>query len=380
MERTGAPWVRGRGLERLLAQETNVSDLIQFLSDRDPTPWEPLVGFVPDDLVREASAANNADLLLTAGSKSAVIEVKLGHLMPAQQQAKYEALEPDLDLYLAALSADEVRLAEVSDRWKFLSLSSLFSGWESSQDELARSLAREAAALLKEWDRIISGVLEAGAAQGGLQLDELKQKFLARVVTRRLVKELHGRGHMATAGVTSGGGLPIIKAWAPIRGEGKDRTFMAEVRWRDNKPGGELRFGVDFDPRPGHKEDEEVRRAAYDLAHSMEHNIDHKALHARLTQDRSDLGEALSRGKSSRPAARGDWEAVIVHGLKGSPVKDGGRNTRRRTTPAFYGDGALRFQAISDIDFSRVSAQDLVDLIDLTLNHLSSSEPEQSTS
>lgn len=168
-----------------------------------------------------------------------------------KQQAKYEALDPDFDLYLAALSADEVRLAEISNRWKFLSLSSLFSGWESSQDELARSLAREAAALLKEWDRTISGVLEAGAAQGGLQLDELKQKFLARVVTRRLVKELQGRGRLAFAGVTSGGGLPIIQAWAPIRGEGEDRTFIAEVRWRDNKPGGELRFGVDFDPRPG---------------------------------------------------------------------------------------------------------------------------------
>ncbi|MBO0595557.1 hypothetical protein I2485_06160 [Nesterenkonia sp. E16_7] len=137
---------------------------------------------------------------------------------------------------------------------------------------------------------------------------------------------------------------------------------------------------MDFDPRPGHKEDEEVRRAAYALAHSMEHAIDHHALHARLTQHRSDLGGALSRGKSSRPAARGDGEAVIVHGLKGAPMKDGRRNTRRRTTPAFYGDGALRFQAISDIDFSRVSAQDLVDLIDLTLSHLSSSEPEQSTS
>ncbi|MBO0595558.1 hypothetical protein I2485_06165 [Nesterenkonia sp. E16_7] len=145
-----------------------------------------------------------------------MIEAKLGHLMSPQQQDKYEALDPDLDLYLAALSADEVRLSEVSERWKFQSLSSLFSGWESSQDELARSLAREAATLLKEWDRIISGVLEAGAAEGGLQLDELKQKFLARVVTRRLVKELHSRGYMAVADVSSGGGLPIIKAWAPI--------------------------------------------------------------------------------------------------------------------------------------------------------------------
>ncbi|EXF23887.1 hypothetical protein BG28_09705 [Nesterenkonia sp. AN1] len=61
-------------------------------------------------------------------------------------------------------------------------------------------------------------------------------------------------------------------------------------------------------------------------------------------------------------------------------MEDGSRNNRRRTAPAFYGDGALRFQAISNIDFSRVSARDLVELIDLTLNHLSSREPDPSTS
>lgn len=104
--------MRDRGLSRLLTQETNVSDLIQFLSDRDPSPWEALVEFIPDDVVREASAANNADLLLIADARSAVIEVKLGHLMYTEQQEKYETLAPEPDLYLAALSADEGRLAE----------------------------------------------------------------------------------------------------------------------------------------------------------------------------------------------------------------------------------------------------------------------------
>jgi len=70
---------------RLLAQETNVSDLIQFLSDRDPSPWAELVGFVPDNVAREAQNANHADLLLTANSQAAVVEVKLGHLMSTKQ-------------------------------------------------------------------------------------------------------------------------------------------------------------------------------------------------------------------------------------------------------------------------------------------------------
>lgn len=227
---------------------------------------------------------------------------------------------------------------------------------------------------------MISGVLEAGSARGALQLDELKLKFLARVVTRRVKEDLCERGRLSFAGVTSGGGLPLIQAWAPIRGEGNDRTFIAEVRWWENKPGGELRFGVDFDPRPGQKEDEEVRRAAYDLAHSMEDDIDHPALQAWLAEDRPDLAGALYRKNRSRPEAKGDWEKVIVHGFKGAALEDGSRNNRRRTTPAFYGDGSLRFQTISDIDFARVSARDLVDLIDFTLNYLTSREPDPSTS
>lgn len=98
MGKSVAPWVRNRGLGRLLAQETSVSDLIQFLSDRDASPWAELVGFVPDEVSREVREANNADLLLTSGSRSAVVEVKLGHLMSDQQQEKYEALisSPDL--------------------------------------------------------------------------------------------------------------------------------------------------------------------------------------------------------------------------------------------------------------------------------------------
>lgn len=121
---------------RLLAQETNVSDLLQFLSDRDPGPWKDLVGFVPDEVAREARGANNADLLLTSGTRAAVIEVKLGHLMSEKQQEKYEALPSDMALFLAGLRSDEGRLEPDSDRWSFLSLSELIRRWEKVHDEL----------------------------------------------------------------------------------------------------------------------------------------------------------------------------------------------------------------------------------------------------
>jgi hypothetical protein len=163
-----------------------------------------------------------------------------------------------------------------------------------------------------------------------------------------------------------------------VRGEGTDRTFIAEIRWWETKPGGELRFGVDFAPRPGQAEDEEVRRAAYELARSMDTDIDYASLKGQIAEERPDLAEFLRREKPSRPNANGDWERVIVHGFKGSPLPDGRPNNRRRTSPAFYGDGALRFQAIAEVDFERASARDLTDLIDFTLTYLSSRQPASS--
>ena len=368
MSKNASPWVRGRGLERLLAQETDVSDFIQFLSDRDPSPWAELVGFIPDEVTREALAYNHADLLLTSGSKAAVVEVKLGHLMAATQQERYEALESHPDLYLAALAADQARLASNSGRWRFLSLSDLVSRWEKAHDELARLFASETAEILRGWDRMISGVFAIRPAEDWAPLTALTQKFLARVVTRRIAQDLCVRGHFTKAGVTSGGGLPLVQGWTSLRGEDKYRTFIAEIRWWEAKPGGELRFGVDFYPRPWQPEDEELRRAAYELARSMHTDIDYASLKGHITKERPELAELLRREKPSRPKAKGDWEHVIVYGLE---VK----NSRRRTSPDFYGDGALRFQAIADIDFERASARDLTDLIDFTLKYLSSRQP-----
>ncbi len=249
-----------------------------------------------------------------------------------------------------------------------------------SADELASGLASEASDVLRTWDQMISAVFEARSKENWLPLSALNQKFLARVVTRQIAHELTERERTAWAGVTSGGGLPIIQGRTPIRGEGHDRCFMAEVRWWEAKPGGELRFGVDFDARPDHVEDEEVRRAAYDLAISMDTDIDFASLHAHLKTVRPDLGELLSRDKRSRPVTKGDWEQVIIHGMKGAPLDGRNTNSRRTLTPGFFGDGALRFQAIVDIDFDQASARDLTELIDATLTYLSAREPEATPS
>ena len=356
-----------------------MSDVIQLLSDRDMSPWEDVVGFLPVDVTREASAANKADLLLSSGGRRAVIEVKLGHLMSSEQEKAYEALTPRHGLYLAALAADRHRVERAGSPWTFISLADLVRRWAGSADTFARLLAVEIATTIETWDQLISGLFEAPGGDSRPTLRDLDQKFLARVVTRRVAKDLKARGWRTRAGVTAGGGLPLVLGWTPIRGETEDRSFMAEVRWWETRPGAELRFGVDFEPRPKEKEDEAVRRAAFDLATSMAGSLEYMSLRDHIAVAAPELASLLSRTRASRPAVRGDWENVIVHGFAGAPMVDGRKNNRNRTRPAFYGDGALRFQAIVEIDFDKASATDLTDLLDCTLRYLAARQPAEAS-
>jgi hypothetical protein len=109
----------------------------------------------PDNVSREVQKANNSDLLLTSGSRTAVVEVKLGHLMSEEQQKKYEALTSHPDLYLAALASDRRRLRNSTGRWSFLSRNELVGRWESAGDDLpvgscqVRMLGRDSRSLTK---------------------------------------------------------------------------------------------------------------------------------------------------------------------------------------------------------------------------------------
>lgn len=374
MERS-KPWIRSRGLSRLLARETNISDLLQFFSDIDSSPWTDLVGFVPQTVEREVLKMNSADLLLVAEDGRRVpIEVKLGHVLSGKQKADYERLLDTSELYLAALSMDRQRLeADSSGCWSFLSLTQVFDAWANVEDQEVRVLARQIVNVLQDWDAQIAAIFYPPAQEGSLSLDVLTQKFLARVVSRRIAVDLRHRGRLTHAGVTSGGGLPLIQAWTPIRNEGKDRCFIAEVRWGD-KAAGELRFGVDFDPRPGEAENEEVRRAAYDLAYSMDSQISVEGLLNHLDLSNTRLAGLVAWKKNERPVPKGDWEEVIRSGF-GETSSVGRKNDRRAVRPAFWGDGTLRYEAIANVDFGSARGPDITDLLDATLTYLADSQP-----
>lgn len=366
-------WDSSRGLERLLLQETAVSDLLQYLSDLDPEPWTAILGFTPVHIERESLTKNRADLLLKGHERQAIIEVKVGHLFDMAQQQRYEALDGDFELYLAALRMDEQRVASSStERWRFLSLTSLFQAWCDSTDTSARVFAQKISAVFQGWDELIHSVFRSEKVQ---PISSIRQKSLARIVSRRMASDLKERGRLVYAGVASGGGVPLVQAWAPIHGEGDERCFMAEVRWRQNHPVGELRFGIDFGPRPGQKEDIEDRRAAHDLAVSMEQDLEAEALQKYLDAMNPRLAKAIQSARRSRPEAKGDWEQVIEYGFANLPKVGNRKANRRQVRPAFYGDGALRFQAMVTLDFTQLSALEIVELLDSSLTYLLERQP-----
>ena len=114
-----------RGIQRVLAREVHVSDLLQHLSDLDSKPWESLVGFIPEAVGRERPLAKlssdtrtkgTVDLLLTKeGQDDVAIEVKVGHGFSADQQERYERSSAGR-LILAGLDRKSTRLN--SSHWE----------------------------------------------------------------------------------------------------------------------------------------------------------------------------------------------------------------------------------------------------------------------
>ena len=364
-----------RGIQRILAREVHVSDLLQHLTDLDPKPWESMVGFVPETVARERLLAKlstdrkvkgTVDLVLgSKGQQEVAIEVKVGHRFSADQQNRYER-PTDGRLILAGLHADRTLVCS-AERWEFLTLGDVFEAWVDSQSEEAATLARAAAKVMHEWDAAIDAVFSPRGE--GRPLISISQKFLAVVITRRIAAELEQRDLTTWAGVTSGsGGLAIVQACAPIQDD-PERCLIAEVRWHEGMQAGELRLGIDFSL----PESREARAEVWEMAKAMDDAIRIDALHTHLGGKHSHLADLLLRiGPGRRPANDGAWGAVIDLGFKSTENPGGVIGGRLQNNPGFVGDGTQRFEAVSKVDYSRATATDLIELIEASLGFLKS--------
>lgn len=361
-----------RGFERILTTEVHVSNLLQELTDRDPTPWVQIIGIKPVVTHREHPFARlrgknrvrgSIDLMLTSSDGDEVaIEVKVAHHFSADQRQRYEA-SSDGKLLLLGMAADNT-LVDGHPRWSFCSLADVFDAWSGSCDEGAALLARMAARSMRRWDDTVDSVFRPG--NGAAKLGDLGEKFVAILVSRRLKHDLNERGWLSLAGVSSGSsGLALVQGFAALNGD-EARCLIAEARWVEGLQQINFRLGVDFTDL---EETRETRSEAWALAKKMDAAIRIEALNAHLKQVRPDLNELITfSGGGGRSDPNDDiWLPVVEHGLKNT--------TRRSVKPGFVGDGALRFEASGRIQANLVDAMDILGLIDEALRHLGSSLP-----
>lgn len=348
------------GLRRLMASETNISDLLQYLTYRDPAAWSRVVAnVVTAERESRIGSRQRADLILVdvEGNAVAAVEVKLGHSFGEAQSSTYaETFESEVPLLLAGLDVDGAAAGMDEERWTFMRLADLFALWTNSKDVEAAAVASAASRVLEHWTAILASAL--GPRAEGIALSTIEEPFLARILTRALRTQWRERGaDRVWADVTSGGGNALLQAFTSIPGEEQGREFIAEVRWNLAKQTMDLRFGLDFPSGSQHE-----RAAIWEVATRMDDVIRADRFIEHLEQDQSELAELVTSRGSGRPRAKGDWSEIVERGFN--------RGDAKLFNPGFYRDKDTRLEATARVDLEHAVAEDLADLLRSALSYL----------
>lgn len=352
------------GLRRLMGRETNISDLLHYLTDRDPAAWAGIVEHVATS-ARETgiSSRKRADLVLhdAEGNVVGAVEVKLGHVFDGDQAQAYEkAFGEETPLVLAGLDVDGEAAEVDADRWRYLRLSELFECWTRSSDAEAAAVASAATRVLAHWEREISSILDQESDQSVLA--RIDEPFLARILTRALRERVQVAGAgRAYASVTSGGGNAILQAFSSVSEKTPKREYIAEVRWDLNASTMDFRFGLDY---PWGSQAE--RAELYAHAQRLDDAIRVDSFIAHLRSARPGLASLLATRGTGRPTAKGDWGEVVEHGVDLVDI--------RGRSPGFFRDKDFRLEAKSRVDLHRATAADVSALLTEALAYLAGSD------
>lgn len=352
------------GLGRILQSETNVSDLLAYFTEEDPSPWTGLLGAEPAGVLREGRARtpNRADLVLTdeEGMATGAVEVKLGHHLSRDQSDWYSTtFDVDAPLLLTSLDPVDERVELPSPRWSAIPLPVLVGRWEDSSVQEVAVLASAATRVLAEWSTQIASVSAGVDGRPAEPIAKITDPFLGRVLTRALKPEvLETSADSAYAGVTSGGGNAVLQSWRAFPDRPAGQFATAEVRWKPTSKVMDFRFGVDV-TSSGRAE----REAAWQLATTLDSAIRANSFTEHLQKIDPDRADRLLATKGSgRPSAKGNWEEIVERGFT--------RGDGSRFNPGFYRDGDTRFEASLRIDTTRATGPDVVALLDHALSYL----------
>lgn len=347
-------------LRRLMARETTISDLLQYLTLRDSRAWDGMIdGVATADRESRIGTRQRADLVLrnSGGDPVAAIEVKLGHVTDVAQVGAYEQTFGDgVPLLFAGLDVDSGTAGVDPSRWTVVLLGDVFARWKRSADAEAAAVATAAVRVLERWDRLTSPRALDGDTM--VPLAEIDEPFLARVLTRALREQLLSDGaDSAFAGVTSQGGDSILLAFAQIPGESDGRCVVADLRWSTASRKVTLRFGLDY-PSGSRSE----REAVWTMAGELDDVIRADRFVDYMRKTRPELSRLLTARGSGRPRARGDWNEIVQRGFV--------RGDAKFFNPGFQRDGDTRLKAAVRVDVARATAADVTELIREVLRYL----------
>ncbi|HVF14999.1 MAG TPA: hypothetical protein VM942_10390 [Acidimicrobiales bacterium] len=374
-------------LERMLAKEDRISDLIGFLAALDPRPLSTVLRVTAgnprisrEEVLRVAPGggrrSGRADLLVRDGAGIvALLEIKAAAGAHGDQFDRYDAWakaqRPPVTCHLISLEAD-TRAAP--DGWStMLTLPMLLRAWQGGEHPHAGWLACAAAEVLESW-----------IAQCDGKLGRATSPAVADLVTRRVAVDLGAVSRLSAAGVEAQaprtkGGTASVVSWLPFPSEHADSGAWLCVEFRSARranPGTPwlLRLGVEVGA--GDRTDRQARAAAHDLAVPLRHELKCAALRQHLQHVGQDgLASFVRPGPRTIDGLKGDPDADALAAWRTNALT----NDAYGEHPALFHDWGRRLASQILVDVTDLDRHQIVELLAAALDHLENAAKRQTS-
>ncbi|MFE3876714.1 hypothetical protein ACFXPX_20270 [Kitasatospora sp. NPDC059146] len=354
-------------LERLVADENSLSDLLAFLFERDPQPLIDLLGLAPGPYRcrREVKQpAGRLDLVVYRRSDDrpvAVLEMKGASDEHGDQLNRYRAWAETLDP-VPALFYCTFDAARPTEPWRSLRLVTLFQAWHSAADPHAAWLAHGITDVLHSWETEADGAI--GSSSGW---------YVPDVVSRRTALALDDAlrrdhpGSVEARAMSTSGGNPMVMAWRH-HPSGSDHAWIAvDLRCPGRgMPSQPWLFRPCVDVLTGARPTVEAVLEAHDLAVELQPAMALSSIQEGLRRrGRPELAAALRADKHD--GLNGPADPEVLAGWRDRLAS--GASTPR-LHPVFFHDRQRRLATQFRLDVGSLTRTDLADLTLAVLDHL----------
>lgn len=370
------PAAAGQALERLLSQETQISDLIAFLAALDPVPFLAALDMEVQQArvrreVRLGSRAGNADLVVSGETGPvALLEIKASAAQHGDQFDRYaawaNARKPPARCYLVALDGESLGAPR---GWALEpSLPQLVRCWQGSGNPHVAWLASAAADILESWIAQADGKL--GHASGPIVGD-----LIARRIATALLAACNLGTEIQTEATRQNRGAAEVLAWLPFPGQPSHLDawlcvdFRSTVRDHPARPW-VLRLGVQVDPSD-QVPATQTKVAAHDLAMLILSALTCTAVQQALRRaGKEDLAASIRPRGRTRDGLFRLPDGQALSEWRANAVKASFTAAHPILAYDNFGNGSYRLASLIEVDVTGLDRHQLTRLILVALGHM----------